>query len=111
MQINSAQDALTLRKRQILATLFYDTPPPQEQKTNGVWLSTVGNNASTRVRKVTPVIGAWGGSPRGPTFTNFCTGCSTTTGAPGTFPTVNTKDVLNRQTLRPIGVRATPVVS
>lgn len=111
MQVNSAQDYLTLRKRQIVAKSYYSTPPPQEQKHNGVWLSMVGNDAAIRVRKVNPVIGAWGGVPSGPTFSNLCTGCSAAPGAPGTFLTVNRKDVLSRQALRPIGVRATPIVS
>jgi hypothetical protein len=111
MQVNSAQDYLTQYKRRVQSALYYTTPPEQKDKTNSLWLSTVGNNASTRVRKDTPVIGAWGGVPAGPTYTNSCSNCSTATGAPGTFQTVNTKDVLSIQALRPIGVRATSVIT
>ena len=111
MQVNSAQDYLTRHKRRVVSALYYSTPPEQKDKTNSLWLSTVGNNASVRFRKDTPVIGAWGGRPTGPTYMNFCSNCSTSAGAPGTFQTVNTKDVPNRQALRPIGVRATTIVS
>ncbi len=112
MQVNSAQDYLTMRKRQIVAKSYYSTPPPQEQKTNAVWLSTVGNNATTRQRFILPNPSAWGDAPGGPaTFSNWCTGCSSATGAPGTFQTVNRKDVLSIQALRPIGVRATSVIT
>ncbi len=111
MQVNSAQDYLTMRKRQIIAKSFYSTPPPQELKTNAVWLSTVGNNATTRQRFVIPSVSALGGVPGTASFSNWCVGCSTASGAPGTFQTVNRKDVVNRQALRPIGVRATTVVS
>jgi len=111
MQVNSAQDYLTRYKRRVLSANYYRTPPEQKDKTNALWLSTVGNNATTRVRKDTPVIGAWGGVPTGPTYTNSCSNCSRASGAPGTFQTVNTKDGLTRQALQPIGVRATTVVS
>lgn len=109
--MNSAQDYLTRHKRRLLTATYYSTPPEQRNKTNALWLSTVANSATIRYRRVNPVIGAWGGVPSGPTYVNLCTGCVVPTGAPGTFQTVNTKDVLNRQALRPIGVRATTVVS
>jgi hypothetical protein len=112
MQVNSMQDYVTMRKRQIIAKTFYSTPPEQRNKTNSLWLSTVGNNATVRQRFILPNPSAWGDAPGGPaTFSNWCTGCSAASGAPGTFQTVNTKDVLNRQALQPIGVRATTVVS
>lgn len=111
MQVNSAQDYLTRHKRRVLAATYYSTPPEQQNKTNSLWLATVANSASTRFRKDTPVIGAWGGVPTGPSYMNFCSNCTKPTGAPGTFQTVNTKDGLNRQALQPIGVRATTVVS
>jgi len=111
MQVNSAQDYLTMRKRQIVAKSYYSTPPPQEQKTNSVWLSTVGNNATTRQRFVASSPSGWGSVPGTATFSNWCTGCSVATGAPGTFQTVNRKDIMSMQALRPIGVRATSVIA
>ena len=111
MQVNSAQDYLTRHKRRVVAANYYSTPPEQKDKTNSLWLANVANNASIRFRKDNPVIGAWGGIPAGPTYMNFCSNCSTSTGAPGTFQTVNTKDVLSIQALRPIGVRTTSVIT
>jgi hypothetical protein len=112
MQVNSAQDYLTRYKRRVLAANYYTTPPEQKDKTNSLWLANVANGATTRFRKDTPVISAWGAAPAaGPTYTNSCSNCSTSTGAPGTFQTVNTKDVLSIQALRPIGVRATSVIT
>jgi hypothetical protein len=107
MQVNSAQDYLTLRKRQLVATTFYSTPPNQKDKTNGVYLSTVANNATTRQRFILPTASAWGGVPGTASYVNWCTGCETATGAPGTFQVINVKNVVSRQALRPIGVRST----
>lgn len=92
MQINSAQDYLTMKKRRVVASTFYSTPPEQKDKTNSVYLSTVANNATTRQRV-----------PGGATYTSWCVGCETIAGAPGVFSVVNLKDVVNRQALRPIG--------
>ena len=107
MQINSAQDYLTMKKRQVVASTFYSTPPEQKDKTNGVYLATVANNATTRQRFILPTVSAWGGVPGTASYVNWCTRCVTATGAPGTFQVVNRKDVVSRQALRPIGVRAT----
>ena len=104
MQVNSAQDYLTRRKRQIIASTFYSTPPEQKDKTNGVYLATTANNATIRQILHVPAPSAPGDSPGGITVTNWCTGCSAAAGTPGTFQSVNTKDVLTRQALRPIGV-------
>lgn len=98
MQVNSAQDYLTMRKRQILAATYYSTPPPQEQKRNGLYLSVVGNNATTRQRFVTPAVSAPGSVPGTATYSNWCSSCTQPTGAPGVFSSVNTKDThLTRQ--------------
>jgi hypothetical protein len=113
MQVNSAQDYLTRKKRQIIASTFYSTPPEQKDKTNGVYLSTTANNATIRQILHVPAPSAWGDAPGGITVTNWCSGCETslgaagTAGVPGTFQTVNLKDIVSRQALRPIGVRAT----
>jgi hypothetical protein len=113
MQVNSAQDYLTRKKRQIIASTFYSTPPEQKDKTNGVYLSTTANNATIRQILHVPAPSARGDAPGGITVTNWCSGCETslgaagTAGVPGTFQTVNLKDIVSRQALRPIGVRAT----
>lgn len=103
MQVNSAQDYLTLRKRQLIAKTFYSTPPEQKAKTNGVFLSAMANNATTRQRFILPTVSAWRGVPGTATYTSLCTGCESSSGAPGAFTIVNTKDVVSRQALRPIG--------
>jgi hypothetical protein len=107
MQVNSAQDYLTMRKRQLVASTYYSTPPEQKNKTNGVHLSTTANNATIRQVLHVPAPSGWGDAPGGITVTNWCTGCERATGAPGTFRVVNTKDVVSRQALRPIGIRST----
>jgi hypothetical protein len=104
MQVNSAQDWLTRRKRQIIAKTFYTSTPAQENKLPSTFLSVMGNNATTRERFILPTVSAWGSVPGTATFTNFCTGCSMGGSAvQGVFTTVNTRDVLSRQALRPIG--------
>jgi hypothetical protein len=105
MQVNSAQDYLTRYKRRVVAATFYSTPPEQKDKTNGVFLSAMANNAQIRQKHQTPtVVSAWGGVPGGTTYFSSCTNCVASTGAPGTFQLVNIKDVVSRQALRPIGI-------
>jgi hypothetical protein len=103
MQVNSAQDYLTLRKRQIIAATFYSTPPEAKDKRNSVFLSTLANSATTRQRFILPTVSAWGGVPGTATYSNFCSNCPALARAPGAFQTVNTKDVLSMQALKPIG--------
>lgn len=104
MQVNSAQDWLTRRKRQIIAKTFYTSSPAQENKLPSTFLSVLGNNATTRERFIIPAVSAWGGVPGTATYTNFCTGCDKIGSAtPGFFQSVNQRDVLSRQALQPIG--------
>jgi hypothetical protein len=107
MQVNSAQDYLTMKKRQLIASTYYSTPPEQKDKTNGVYLSTTANNATVRQILHVPAPSGWGDAPGGITVTSWCAGCERATGAPGTFQVINLKDIVSRQALRPIGVRAT----
>ena len=104
MQVNSAQDYLTLKKRQLIASTFASTPPPPKDRRNGIYLSVKANQATTRQIQAVPVASAWGDAPGGTTVTNWCSGCEAYNGI---FTTVNLKDVVNRQALRPIGVRST----
>lgn len=104
MQVNSAQDYLTMRKRQLLAATYATTPPEQKNKTNGLYTSIEANAATIRQVLHVPAPSGWGDAPGGISVTNWCSGCAPFAGV---FATVNTKDVLSRQALRPIGVRAT----
>ena len=105
MQVNSAQDYLTMRKRQIIASTFYSTPPAREQERPSVYLSVVANAATQRQRFVTPIVSAWGSVPGTATYTNLCTTCEASSGAPGTFTVVNTKDTHNTRLL-PLSIHA-----
>ena len=104
MQVNSAQDYLTMRKRQIIASTYASTPPEQQNKTNALFMSIEANQATVRQVLHVPAPTAPGDSPGGITVTNWCSGCETWRGV---FATVNTKNVMSRQALRPIGVRST----
>lgn len=107
MQVNSAQDYLTKYKRRVIAKSYYTTPPEQKDKTNADYLSTVANGATQRERFIIPAVSGWKSVPGTATYSSACTGCAVPTTAPGTFSTVNTKDVVSRQALRPIGIRST----
>jgi hypothetical protein len=93
-----------MKKRQLIASTFASTPPPPSDKRNGVYLSVKANQATTRQIQAVPVASAWGDAPGGTTVTSWCSGCEAYNGV---FTTVNLKDVMSRQALRPIGVRAT----
>ena len=103
MQVNSAQDYLTLRKRQLIAATYSSTPPEQRNKIPSVYRSVMANQATTRQRFILPAVSAPGGVPGTASYTNWCSGCEAFTGV---FPTVNIKDIVSRQALRPIGTVA-----
>ena len=104
MQVNSAQDWLTMRKRRVIAKAFYSSSPAQQNKLPSTFLSVMANNATTRQRFILPTVSAWGGVPGTATYTSFCTNCDKIgSAAPGFFQTVNQRDVLSRQALKPIG--------
>jgi hypothetical protein len=105
MQVNSAQDYLTRVKRRIVAATYYTTPPEQRNKFNSVYMSVRANDANQRIRFITPTASARGSVPGTATYSSDCANCTTAT--PGVFSLVNTKDVVNRQALRPIGIRST----
>ncbi len=92
MQVNSTQDYLTTRKRQIVAATLYSTPPPQSRKYNYVYTSAVANGA-TQYQKVNRINASAPGSvPGGLSFTSLC--CAGAAGAPGVFRVVNTQGSL-----------------
>ena len=104
MQVNSAQDYLTMRKRQILAATYATAPPEQKDKTNTLYTSVEANAATIRQVLHVPASSGWGDAPGGISVTNWCAGCAPFAGV---FTTVNMKDVVSRQALRPIGIRST----
>ena len=93
-----------MKKRQILASTYSSTPPEQKDKTPSLYRSVIANRATVRQVLHVPAPSGWGDAPGGVTVTNWCSGCEAWRGI---FPTVNTKDLVSRQALRPIGVRAT----
>jgi hypothetical protein len=73
MQVNSAQDYLTSRKRQIIAATYQTiADPPQKRRTNEMYTSVVANGAQQRERFVAPFQGAWGGASGGATYSSRC---------------------------------------
>jgi hypothetical protein len=107
MQVNSAQDYLTQRKRQIVAATYHSTPPPQSRKHNHVFLSAMANNATQYQRFIIPTSTTGSGSKiGGATFTNLCC-LSNAIGAPGTFNSVTDRGVVRNNVIPPIGVKAT----
>ncbi len=83
MQVNSAQDYLTSRKRQIIAATYQTlADPPQSRRTNEMYTSVVANGAQQRERFVAPFQGApgsvnVGGRIGGATYTSRCCLAST----------------------------------
>lgn len=90
MQVNSAQDWLTQRKRQIVAATYHTTPPPQSRKYNSVFLSAEANSATTRERFIVPPNPGTSTIPSA-TYTSLCCLSNGQTGAPFAFSTVTTQ--------------------
>ena len=83
MQVNSAQDYLTSRKRQIIAATYQSiADPPLSQRTNEMYTSVVANGAQQRERFIAPFQGAPGsvnyaGRIGGATYASSCCLAST----------------------------------
>ena len=110
MQVNSAQDYLTNRKRQIIAASYNTQPPPQKRRNNAVHLSAVANGATRYQRFIAPVQAASGTGTNAPgtaVFTSLC--CLTpTTQVLGAFATTTDPGVVRVQDLNvPMSYRAT----
>lgn len=97
MQVNSAQDYLTMKKRQLISKSYYTTPPPQSKKYNYVYTSVAANNATQYQRVIVPANFGISARVTGTSFTNWCCGTSPNVG--GVFSVVNTK---NSQLVRDI---------
>jgi hypothetical protein len=111
MQVNSAQDYLTMRKRQIIAATYNATPPPGARENNAIFLSAIANNATQYERQVFPFQGASGGASGGETYISRCCLSNGQAGAFGTFTTRTDKGVVRFNVIQPMGVRATTVTS
>lgn len=88
MQVNSAQDYLTMKKRQVIAKSYYTIPPPQSKRYNSVYTAVTASNATQRQRFIIPTqagIGAIGGA----TYSSWCCG----TAIPGVFSTTNERNL------------------
>lgn len=107
MQVNSAQDYLTMKKRQIIASTYNSVPPPQARKYNNVYLSTVANNSTQFQRFIIPTLAQGSqGSVGGATFSSLCCLSNSQVGAPGAFQTVTPHNPVNMRVTQPpaIGV-------
>lgn len=110
MQVNSAQDYLTARKRQIIAATYQNIAnPPQSRRNNTVYTSVVANGATQRQRFVAPFQGAPGptqaGASGGATYTSQC--CLT--GGPIALGPVTDAGVVRFNVIPAISVTATRV--
>jgi hypothetical protein len=105
MQVNSAQDYLTARKRQIIAATFHSRPAPQQRRTNAAFISAEANGATLRERFILPTPRAWGSVPGTATYTSRC--CLTTTGAPFALGIVTDGGVVRFNVIPPLSVTAT----
>lgn len=99
MQVNSAQDWLTKRKRRILAKSIAVAPPPQSQRTNALITSLEANGATQRERFVAPIQG---GGPA--TYSSEC--CVVTL----PLPVTNNRSVVpyTGRSVQPLSVRIVP---
>ena len=110
MQVNSAQDYLTMKKRQIIAATYHVNPPPQKRRSNEVFTSAMANGATQRQRFVAPCQGAWGGASGGATYTSQCCLSNGIAGkAPGALGIVVDSGVVRFNVIPPMSVTATRV--
>lgn len=107
MQVNSAQDWLTLKKRQLVAKTYHTTPPPQTKKYNSVFLTAMANNATQRQRFVIPAVSGWGSVPGGASFSNWCCLSNDSSIAPGVFSRTTDKGLVRFNIVPPLSVTAT----
>lgn len=111
MQVNSAQDYLTMRKRQIVAKTYHSIPPPQTKRYNSVFLSAVANGATQSQRFIIPTLAQGPGAIGGATFSNWCCLSNGSSAAPGTFATTTDKGFVKLSLQQPMSVTATRVIA
>jgi hypothetical protein len=102
MQVNSMQDYVTMKKRQILAATYNSVPPPQARRSNALHLSVMANNATQYQRFIIPTLAQGSaGSIGGATFSNMCCLSNSAVGAPGAFQTVTPHNPVNMRVTQP----------
>lgn len=106
MQVNSAQDWLTAKKRQIIAKTYHSIPPPQTKRHNSVFLSAMANGATQRQRFIVPPNPGTG-NVTAATFSSECCLSVGTLGAPGAFQTTTDKGFVRLNRQQPLSVTAT----
>ena len=111
MQVNSAQDWLTMKKRQIIAKTYHVDPPPQHRKHNNVFLSAMANNATQKQLLVVPQVSGWGSVRGGETTSNWCCLSNGSSAAPGAFTTTTDKGFVKLALQQPMSVTATRTVA
>ncbi len=111
MQVNSAQDYLTMRKRQIISATYNTNPPPIVRETNAMFLSAIANNATQYERQLFAFQGAWGGTSGGRSWASRCCLSNGGTGAFGAFRTRTDTGIVRFNVIAPMSVRATTVTS
>ncbi len=111
MQVNSAQDYLTMRKRQIIAATYNTRPPPIARETNALFLSAIANNATQYERQVFAFQGAWGGASGGRSWASRCCLSNGGAGAFGAFAIRTDMGIVRFNVIPAMSVRATTVTS
>jgi hypothetical protein len=107
MQVNSAQDYLTMKKRQIIASTFHSIPAPQSRRTNASFLSAMANRATQTQILVVPEVSAWGDARGGKTTSNWC--ClsnGNTSAAPGALARTIDSGIVRFNVIPPMSVTA-----
>lgn len=111
MQVNSAQDYLTMKKRQIIAATYHTVPPPLKRRHNSVFLSAMANGATRYQLTSNPNPSGRGSVPGGETVTNWCCLSNGSTAAPGVFTTTTDKGYVKLALQQPMSVTATRTVA
>ena len=106
MQVNSAQDWLTAKKRQIVAKTYHTIPPPQTKRYNYVFLSAIANGATQRQRFIVPPNPGIGNVTRA-AFSSECCLSNGNTASPGVFSATTSKGVVRLNLLQPMSITAT----
>lgn len=107
MQVNSAQDYLTLAKRRVVARTYNTVPPPVSRRNNQVHLSAIANGATQYQRNVYPFQSAQGCAIGGVTWSSQCCLSNGAVGAPVAFQTTTDQGIVRFNVIPPLSVKAT----
>ena len=107
MQVNSAQDYVTLRKRRIIAATYNTVPPPVSRRNNQIFTSAEANGATQYQRNVYAFQGARGGAIGGVSWSSQCCLANGAVGAPFAFQTTTDRGIVRFNIIPPLSVKAT----